>query len=95
MCYFTAISMMTLSTAAILLYTSPIWIMLMSLFQAIYGESPARWIREQRLRKAHEMLQSTSLSVTDIAYSLGFENPTHFSRIFKQSYGISPSSVCN
>lgn len=64
-------------------------------FQAIYGESPARWIREQRLRKAHEMLQSTSLSVTDIAYSLGFENPTHFSRIFKQSYGISPSSVCN
>ena len=30
-CYFTAISMMTLSTAAILLYTSPIWIMLMSL----------------------------------------------------------------
>ena len=31
-CYFTAINMMSLSTAAILLYTSPIWIMLMSLF---------------------------------------------------------------
>ncbi|MBQ8958558.1 MAG: helix-turn-helix transcriptional regulator [Bacteroidales bacterium] len=62
-------------------------------FQDIYGESPARWIREQRLRKAHEMLQTTSLSVADIAYSLGFENPTHFSRIFKESYGMPPSSV--
>ena len=63
-------------------------------FQDIYGEPPARWIREKRLSKAHEMLQSSSLSVADIAYSLGFENPTHFSRIFKQQYGSSPISLC-
>ena len=61
-------------------------------FQDIYGESPARWIREKRLSKAHELLRSSSLSVADIAYSLGFENPTHFSRIFKQQYGASPIS---
>lgn len=60
-------------------------------FQDIYGESPARWIREKRLAKAHEMLHSSSLSVADVAYSLGFENPTHFSRIFKQQYGYAPS----
>ena len=30
-------------------------------------------------------------TLTDVAYSLGFENPTHFIRIFKQQYGISPS----
>ena len=60
-------------------------------FQDIYGESPARWIREKRLSKAHEMLRSSSLSVADVAYSLGFENPTHFSRIFKQQYGYAPS----
>lgn len=60
-------------------------------FQDIYGESPARWIREKRLAKAHEMLRSSSLSVADVAYSLGFENPTHFSRIFKQQYGYAPS----
>ena len=60
-------------------------------FQDIYGESPARWIREKRLAKAREMLRSSSLSVADVAYSLGFENPTHFSRIFKQQYGYAPS----
>ncbi len=60
-------------------------------FQDIYGEPPARWIREKRLAKAHEMLRSSNLSVADVAYSLGFENPTHFSRIFKQQYGYAPS----
>ena len=60
-------------------------------FQDIYGESPARWIREKRQSKAQQMLRSSSLSVADVAYSLGFENPTHFSRIFKQQYGYAPS----
>ena len=62
-------------------------------FQDIYGEPPARWIREKRLSKAHEMLRSSNLSVADVAYSLGFENPTHFSRIFKQQYGYAPSQL--
>lgn len=61
-------------------------------FQGIYGEPPAKWIREKRLLKAREMLQSSRMSVADVAYSLGFENPTHFSRIFKQRYGLSPIS---
>ena len=60
-------------------------------FQNIYGEPPARWIREKRLSKAQQMLRSSSLSVADVAYSLGFENPTHFSRIFKQQFGYTPS----
>ena len=62
-------------------------------FLDIYGEPPARWIRARRLSKAHEMLQTTRLSIADIAYSLGFENPTHFSRIFKQQYGAAPSAI--
>lgn len=62
-------------------------------FYEIYGESPAHWIREQRLKKAHQMLQSSKFPVADVAYSLGFENPTHFSRIFKQRFGIAPSQI--
>jgi len=62
-------------------------------FQSIYNTTPAKWIREKRLSKARQMLQSSQMSVADVAYSLGFENPTHFSRIFKQQYGISPSTL--
>ena len=64
-------------------------------FQSIYGETPAKWIREKRLSKARQMLQASQMSIADVAYSLGFENPTHFSRIFKQQYGLSPSSLAN
>ena len=63
------------------------------IFASIYGETPAKWIREKRLSKARQLLQSSQMSVADVAYSLRFENPTHFSRIFKQQYGISPSTL--
>lgn len=62
-------------------------------FQNIYNMPPAQWIREHRLRKAKEMLQNTKLPVSEVCYSLGFENPTHFSRIFKEQYGVPPSSM--
>ena len=61
-------------------------------FQRIYNTTPAKWIREKRLSKACQMLQASQMSVADVAYSLGFENSTHFSRIFKQRYGSSPIS---
>lgn len=62
-------------------------------FHSIYGEAPAKWIRGRRLAKARQMLLSSKMSVADVAYSLGFENPTHFSRVFKQQYGSSPSAL--
>lgn len=61
-------------------------------FQSIYNTTPAKWIREKRLSKARQMLQASQMTVAEVAYSLGFENPTHFSRIFKQRYGASPIS---
>ncbi|WP_166333075.1 helix-turn-helix domain-containing protein [Sphingobacterium chungjuense] len=60
-------------------------------FQNIYNVSPATWIREKRLEKAKDMLQTTSLSVAEICYSLGFENVSHFSRIFKVFHGQAPT----
>ena len=62
-------------------------------FQDIYGEPPARWIREQRLERAYRMLKDSSMSVSDVAYTLGFENPTHFSRLFKQRFHCPPSAL--
>ncbi|WP_207515314.1 helix-turn-helix domain-containing protein [Longitalea luteola] len=60
-------------------------------FLSVYNMPPSQWIREQRLKKAKELLRTTGLSIADICYSLGFENSAHFSRLFKSKFGISPS----
>ncbi|WP_205512793.1 helix-turn-helix domain-containing protein [Longitalea arenae] len=60
-------------------------------FLAVYNMPPSQWIREQRLKKAKELLRTTRLSIADICYSLGFENNAHFSRLFKSKFGCSPS----
>ncbi|MEL4105478.1 AraC family transcriptional regulator [Oscillospiraceae bacterium WX1] len=64
-------------------------------FHEIYNVSPSEWIRKKRLQKAKELLINTDMSVTDICYSVGLENVTHFSRIFKKHFNISPSSFRN
>ncbi|MFD2614429.1 helix-turn-helix domain-containing protein [Paenibacillus gansuensis] len=62
-------------------------------FQAIYNTtSPVRWIRNRRLDIAKEMLLHTSLSVTDVCFSTGFESLAHFSKVFKERFGVAPST---
>lgn len=60
-------------------------------FLAIYNMPPSQWIRQKRLEKAQELLQSTTMTITDICYTLGFENIAHFSRLFKSHFRYSPS----
>jgi AraC-like DNA-binding protein len=60
-------------------------------FLAIYNMPPSQWIRQRRLEKARELLVSTTMTVTDVCYTLGFENLAHFSRLFKSYFGHSPS----
>jgi transcriptional regulator GlxA family with amidase domain len=60
-------------------------------FHAIYNMPPSQWIRERRLEKARELVMRTSMSVTDICYTLGFENIAHFSRLFKTYFGVAPT----
>lgn len=61
------------------------------LFQQYSGFSPKEYQTRKRMEHAKKMLQSGSSSVTDIAYSLGFEDPAYFSRVFKKNVGLSPS----
>ncbi|MBS1661659.1 MAG: helix-turn-helix transcriptional regulator [Bacteroidetes bacterium] len=62
-------------------------------FNDIYNMPPSEWIRVRRLNKAKDMLESTDLPILDVCYMVGFENPSHFSRIFKEHFGYSPSSI--
>lgn len=62
-------------------------------FQGIYNETPAKWIRERRLDQAYHILKETSMTVADVCYAVGYENPNHFSRLFKNRYGYTPSET--
>ncbi|MHA4844755.1 helix-turn-helix domain-containing protein [Flavitalea antarctica] len=60
-------------------------------FLAIYNMCPSDYIRKKRLEKAQELLRCTTMTITDICYTLGFENIAHFSRLFKSYFQHSPS----
>lgn len=59
-------------------------------FQAVYKDTPASWIKKRRIQYAASMLQRSDLSIKDLAYECGFENHTHFNRVFKEITGHSP-----
>jgi AraC-like DNA-binding protein len=59
-------------------------------FKKHFNETPARWVLMKRLNMAKELLQNTSLPVTEVSMECGFENSAHFSRVFKDKTGISP-----
>lgn len=61
-------------------------------FNSQYKMPPSQWIRERRLARAKELLETTEMTVTDICFASGFENVSHFSRLFKEYYDHSPST---
>lgn len=44
-----------------------------------------------RMTKAHQLLQQTALSVTDVAFSCGFSSPEYFCRLYRAMFDCSPS----
>ncbi len=58
--------------------------------KALTGLTPAAFIRHQRLQRALNLLAETELTVNDIALDSGFSSPQHFSRLFRQQYGLPP-----
>ena len=62
-------------------------------FTEIYNEPPGRWLMEKRLEYSYYLLQTTDQTVDDICMESGFENLAHFSRVFKNKYGVSPGKL--
>ena len=55
------------------------------------GQSPAEYIRDARLKRACELLQSKDLSIAQIAYMTGFNDPHYFGKAFKKEFGMTPT----
>jgi AraC family transcriptional activator of pobA len=58
--------------------------------KALTGQSTQQHIHDKLMEKAKEKLSTTSLSVSEIAYELGFEHPQSFSKLFKTKTRVSP-----
>jgi AraC-like DNA-binding protein len=64
---------------------------LMSLFKKTFGKSIFEFIGEMRMDHAMKLLCDERLLVTEVAGTLGYKNPNHFSSAFKRKFGICPS----
>ena len=60
------------------------------IFHDTVGKSPQEFLISYRMSKAGELLKMTSLSIADIGNAVGYPNQLHFSRAFKNVYGVSP-----
>ncbi|MEL6660143.1 MAG: ATP-binding protein [Bacteroidota bacterium] len=61
--------------------------------KALTGHAPTDYIRNFRLHKGRELLLNTDLTISEIAYDVGFSSLSYFSRAFSDVYGISPGSL--
>jgi AraC-like DNA-binding protein len=61
------------------------------MFKEYTGVSPAQYRLQQKLMKAKELLTTTDRNISEIAYTLHFENACQFSTFFKKKEGITPS----
>ena len=60
------------------------------IFKEALGKTPQEFLLNYRMLKAAELLKLTSLSIGDVGMAVGYANQMHFSRAFKNNYGISP-----
>lgn len=65
---------------------------LQRLFHRYLVCTPSRYYLNLRLQRGRELLQQTRMSLVEIAELTGFVSPSHFSKSYKELYGISPSA---
>jgi len=64
-----------------------------TLFSAAYGVTPVAYRRHLRLRRARELLVTSQKNVSEVAHAAGFSDPLYFSRVFRRTFGVTPSSL--
>lgn len=53
--------------------------------------SPREWLIRRRLEAAHELIRKGGHKVSEICFEVGFKNLSHFSKIYKEAYGVPPT----
>jgi AraC-like DNA-binding protein len=60
------------------------------LFTQYFGTSPALWLRNRKMDHAYQLVLNTGAAISQIAVDCGFEDTSHFIRVFKQKFNTTP-----
>ena len=59
-------------------------------FRQVYGTTPYKYLADQRLETARQLLWERRVNVTEAAFSVGYSNLSHFAKIFRAKFGVNP-----
>lgn len=62
-------------------------------FAKVSDMTPQKWIIKRRLEAAHELIKSGKKRVSEVCFDVGFKNLSHFSKVYKGTYGYAPSMI--
>lgn len=62
-----------------------------TVFEQALGKAPGQYVQDLRVKRAQQLLISSTLGVEEIGAAVGYHDPFHFSRFFKKRVGTSPS----
>jgi AraC-like DNA-binding protein len=59
-------------------------------FNQYYNTTPAVWLKQKKLQLAYRQVVNTNISISQVSFECGFEDASHFIRVFKELYGLTP-----
>ena len=64
-------------------------------FKHATGKSPMQYLQQVRIENARELLKTTNLSISEVAYSVGYPDNSYFSALFRRAISVSPKEYRN
>jgi transcriptional regulator GlxA family with amidase domain len=61
--------------------------------KSLTNYTPVELMRQLRLKQARQLLTTTSKSISEIAYEVGFSSPAYFTKCYRQAFGETPSDL--
>ncbi len=62
-------------------------------FKTTFGVAPKQWLLDKKLAYSMELISDKELTVTEVAMQIGYDNVSHFIKVFKQRYGVTPKQI--
>ena len=59
-------------------------------FRATFKTTPGKWLAQKKLEHARHLLETTDKNINELTFESGFENPSHFIKVFKQAFKATP-----